>query len=193
VRVERVIVRGRPNPLPKTAAGDRELRLLPVAREALLRERHHHARLGGRVWHHPGTGEPYRNAAKIRRLWREVLAAGVGYRPPYPLRRSYASWLLTAGEDPSWIAGPMGHSGCAMIRRAYARWIPEARAEADAHGAQAFFAGISQAGLQHVDWLSSAAGCTPAAHARAAPSPRGARSRRVPSCPCAQHRSASAN
>ena len=33
--------------------------------------------------------------------------------------------LLTAGEDPMWVARQMGHSDWGMIRKVYARWLPD--------------------------------------------------------------------
>jgi integrase len=34
--------------------------------------------------------------------------------------------MLTAGENPAWIAQQMGHRDWGMIRKVYARWIPNA-------------------------------------------------------------------
>lgn len=137
VRIERALVRGRLKPIPKTPAGERCVTLLPTARAALTEERRAQARISGRLWRHPGTGEPFRGDAALRALWRQAITqAGVRYRPPQQLRHTYASWLLTAGEDPSWIARQMGHADWAMIRRVYARWIPQARPGAGERAAQ---------------------------------------------------------
>lgn len=51
--------------------------------------------------------------------------AGIRYRNPYQTRHTYASMLLSAGENPMWVAQQMGHKDWAMIRRVYGRWIPE--------------------------------------------------------------------
>ena len=32
--------------------------------------------------------------------------------------------MLSAGEDPMWVAHQMGHKDWGMIRKVYARWIP---------------------------------------------------------------------
>jgi integrase len=34
--------------------------------------------------------------------------------------------MLSAGENPLWVASQMGHSDWGMIRKVYGRWIPEA-------------------------------------------------------------------
>ncbi|MDN3519780.1 DUF3596 domain-containing protein [Aquisalimonas lutea] len=144
VRINRVIVRGRAKPVTKTLAGQHEIELLPVAREALVAEYRAQVRIGGRIWRDPATGLPYASDAAIRRHWRHTLrAASVRYRPPYQLRHTYASWLLTAGEDPSWIAMQMGHADWAMIRRVYARWIPQIHQSAGERGAQLFVEALS--------------------------------------------------
>jgi integrase len=41
------------------------------------------------------------------------------------LRHTYASMMLSAGENPAWIARQMGHADWGMIRRTYARWMPD--------------------------------------------------------------------
>ena len=33
--------------------------------------------------------------------------------------------MLSAGENPAWIARQMGHADWGMIRRTYARWMPD--------------------------------------------------------------------
>jgi hypothetical protein len=61
----------------------------------------------------------------MARAFREACsAAGVTYRLPKHLRRSYASWGLSA-RDPMWIARQMGHMDTTMIFRIYAQWIPD--------------------------------------------------------------------
>jgi integrase len=71
---------------------------------------------------------PVRSGDQALRLgpWRRALrAAGVRYRYPYQMRHTYASMMLSAGENPAWIARQMGHADWGMIRRTYARWMPD--------------------------------------------------------------------
>jgi len=44
---------------------------------------------------------------------------------PYQTRHTYASTMLSLGENPAWIASQMGHADWGMIRKRYARWIPQ--------------------------------------------------------------------
>ena len=51
--------------------------------------------------------------------------AQVRYRPAYNTRHTYASMMLSAGENPMWVAFQMGHSDWGMIRRRYGRYLPD--------------------------------------------------------------------
>jgi integrase len=64
-------------------------------------------------------------ALRLGRWRRALRAAGVRYRYPYQMRHTYASMMLSAGENPAWIARQMGHADWGMIRRTYARWMPD--------------------------------------------------------------------
>lgn len=112
---------------PKTAAGIREVLILPYAREALERQKEFSYAAGGRIFFNPQTNQPWETDGQIRKLgWTPALrAAGVTYRNPYQTRHTYASTLLSAGENPMWVAQQMGHTDWGMIRRRYGRWIPE--------------------------------------------------------------------
>jgi integrase len=51
-------------------------------------------------------------------------AAGLRRRTMYQTRHSFASNALTAGEQPSWVAGMLGHTTPEMLFQVYARYIP---------------------------------------------------------------------
>jgi integrase len=110
----------------KTDAGRREIKLLPPALDALKAQKSHTLLAGDRVFHDPRTGEPWLGDKQIREWhWRPALKrAGVRYRYPYQTRHTYASTLLSAGENPVWVASQMGHKDWVMIVRTYGRWIP---------------------------------------------------------------------
>ena len=113
----------------KTAAGTREVLLLPAAREALEAQKAHTFLAGHRVFHNPKSGQPWETDAQIRKTsWIYVLKkAGVRYRNPYQTRHTYASTLLSKGENPWWVANQMGHVDVEMIFRHYGKWIPNSR------------------------------------------------------------------
>ncbi|HKJ84069.1 MAG TPA: site-specific integrase, partial [Mariprofundaceae bacterium] len=126
VYVQRACVRGVIKH-PKTNAGKREILLLPLALEALENQRPFTFKEGKRVFHNPETNRPWSSDIKIRYpLWAHALkAAGVRYRNPYQTRHTYASMLLSSGENPAWIARQMGHTNMQMLLRKYGRYMPD--------------------------------------------------------------------
>jgi integrase len=40
------------------------------------------------------------------------------------MRHTYASTLLSNGENPEWIKTQMGHATLEMLFRVYGKWIP---------------------------------------------------------------------
>ncbi len=55
---------------------------------------------GKRIFHNPFTQVPWNSSDQIRDPWRTVLKrAGVRYRNPYQMRHTYASMILSAGEN----------------------------------------------------------------------------------------------
>jgi len=122
IHVRRAIRVGREK-APKTAAGERTVVLLPGARPAFARALEG---AGGSVFCNPNTGERWHEDRALARAFRIACrAAGVDYRPPKHLRHTYASWALSAGENPMWVAKQMGHEDTTMVFRVYAQWIPD--------------------------------------------------------------------
>jgi integrase len=126
--------------VPKTAAGRRDVKLLPHALEALEAQKQWTWLSGSEIFQNPFTGKRWAGDQPIRKtMWTPALKrAGVRYRFPYQTRHTYASMMLSAGEHPMWVAAQMGHADWTMIARVYGRWMPEA--DPDAGGkAQAKF------------------------------------------------------
>jgi len=111
----------------KTRAGTRVVKLLPPALEALKAQKAFTYLKDREIFQNPKTGERWTGDQAIRQtMWRYALKkAGVRYRYPYQTRHTYASMMLSAGENPMWVAQQMGHSDWAMIRRVYGRWMPD--------------------------------------------------------------------
>ncbi len=137
IRVRRSVVRGREREGTKTESGVREVKLLPPALEALQAQKAHTLLLGGRVFYNPNTGKPWVSSKQLEKVWGRIIQrAKVRYRNPYQTRHTHASTLLTAGENPAWVAAQMGHKDWGMIRKVYARWIPDLSPEAGQKAAQ---------------------------------------------------------
>lgn len=126
VRVSRAVVLKRTKPT-KTKSGERAVKLLPPALHALKSQKEYTVLQRDRVFFNPMTELPWTGDKQIRRIaWRPtLLRAGLAYRPAYQTRHTYASLMLSAGENPMWVAQQMGHRDWGMIRRVYGRWIPE--------------------------------------------------------------------
>jgi integrase len=63
----------------------------------------------------------YRNV-----VWTKALEkAGLAYRPPIQTRHTFATMMLSAGEDIGWVQNMMGHSSLQMIWTRYYAWIPK--------------------------------------------------------------------
>lgn len=121
----RVAVVGRREKTTKTSAGLRTVDLNQQSLEALLNQQTY-TECSHRVFHDDKTGQPWLCDQAIRkRLWIPALkAAGLPYRNPYQTRHTFASMMLSQGENPLWVAKQMGHKDWGMIRKVYGRWIP---------------------------------------------------------------------
>jgi integrase len=110
---------------PKTAAGRRTVSLSPVATAALqcLNRRANDLT----IFCDPLTGDPWKNDQKLRKqYWYPALVKlGIRKRNPYQTRHTYASELLSKGENPLYVAAQMGHTDWGMIRKVYGRFIQE--------------------------------------------------------------------
>lgn len=111
----------------KTAAGTRTIDLLPIAHDALKKQKPLSAlHPSGHVFLNPRTGEPWTGDQAIRKtMWTHALRkAGVRYRRPYQTRHTFGSMMVSAGEPLAWVSRQMGHTSVITTTRIYARWIP---------------------------------------------------------------------
>ncbi|HAT8326971.1 TPA: DUF3596 domain-containing protein [Legionella pneumophila] len=111
----------------KTIAGKRQVMLLPPAIEALKAQMPYTFELGKRVFHNPRTNQPWETDHQIRRTaWvHTIKRAGIRYRNPYQTRHTYASMMLSGGENIMWVASQMGHVDTEMVMKTYGKWIPD--------------------------------------------------------------------
>lgn len=122
IYVRRAVRRGREK-VPKTQSGRRTVALLPPARAVL-------EGLEGEpdepAFRNPNTGEDWHEAKALNRAFaRACQSAQVRRRYAYQLRHTFATWALSAGENPSWIAKQMGHTDTTMLYRHYGKWMPQ--------------------------------------------------------------------
>lgn len=107
---------------PKTSTGARVVHLVEPARRALADLEQGQS---GPVFRNPNTGERWHEDRGLARAFKKACeACGVRYRYPYQLRHTWATWALSSGENPAWIAKQMGHSDTMMLFRVYGKWMP---------------------------------------------------------------------
>ncbi|MDP3704961.1 MAG: tyrosine-type recombinase/integrase [Legionellaceae bacterium] len=111
----------------KTFAGNRTVMLLPPAIAAINAQKKFTFKNEKRVFHNPRTNQPWETDHKIRRTaWIHTMKkARVRYRNPYQTRHTYASMMLSGGENIMWVASQMGHVDTEMVMRTYGKWIPD--------------------------------------------------------------------
>ena len=109
----------------KTKAGIRKIIMLPKAREALIEQMNYTLNCEF-VFNNPKTNKEWSHSSKIHGAWQKIIeASGVKYRNPYQMRHTYASTLISQGENIFWLATQMGHENTEMISKHYGKWIPQ--------------------------------------------------------------------
>ncbi len=79
----------------------------------------------GFVFRDPKTEQRWKyDGVPRERYWQPAIKkAMVRYIKPYACRHTYASVMLTSGENPMWVARQLGHKDWGMIRKVYGRWV----------------------------------------------------------------------
>lgn len=134
---------------PKTKSGNREVKILKPALDALLDQKQYTLIKNKEIFQNPRTGERWNGDQAIRKtLWSPALKkAKVRYRRPYQTRHTYASMMLTAGESIAWLANQMGHADWGMLRSIYAKFIKDSIPDAGDRAVKMFSAKNSQIGV----------------------------------------------
>lgn len=134
----------------KTAAGERDVLLLPAALDALVAMRAQTELAGhGHVFVNAHTRRPLVRYSDTDRAWGIILKrARVRYRNQYQTRHTYASQLLSAGENPWFVARQLGHKTVDMVMRVYGRWV-EQGGRLDGHEFRGEFGTESRADRAH--------------------------------------------
>jgi len=115
----------------KTLAGQRHVSLQPIARDALVSQARFRSESHPEIFLNPKTGAPWIDDGQLRkRAWQPLFKSiSVTPRNPYQTRHTFASIMLSAGEDPFWVSVQMGHKNLQMTLKRYARWLRLANKE----------------------------------------------------------------
>lgn len=131
LKVEETTTERVDKPRMKTAAGRRTIPLLPAALEAVQHLRAFTQLANDRVTINPRGRRKDKawDTNKLADVWKAAhKGTGVTARNPYQLRHTFASHLLSQGNNPAWIAKLLGHKTIEMVIRTYGRWIEEGEA-----------------------------------------------------------------
>lgn len=120
---------------PKTDNSVRLVDMLPIVYDALQEQRKLTFFLDaeqGHVFRFKKSKKPFMDHRSLSRyVWKPTITkAQIRYRNQYQARHSFASQMLTEGEDIWWIAQQLGHKGTEMINRTYGKWIRNNKGEA---------------------------------------------------------------
>jgi len=104
---------------PKTMSSYRDVDMLDPLLEVLRHHRQTSPRGAGHVFNNR-HGNPLEVNNLRNRVWYPTLRkAGLRKRTMYQTRHTFASLMLSHGEDPLWVARMLGHTGLDMIFRHY--------------------------------------------------------------------------
>jgi integrase len=110
----------------KTQSSNRKVILLPAAHDALKHQKQFSFVGNDYIFVRPNNRGRFIDYEHLERPWKYILKkAGIRYRNPYQTRHTYASQLLSGGENPLFVAQQMGHKTTEMIMRHYGRWVEQ--------------------------------------------------------------------
>jgi integrase len=110
---------------PKTRKSNRDIDLLPPVLEAL--ERQKQMTCGKSDYVFLDLSGRTMNTDHVRNvIWKPALEkAGISYRPLMQTRHTFATLMLSEGEDIGWVQNMLGHGSLQMIFTKYYAWIPK--------------------------------------------------------------------
>lgn len=108
---------------PKTQSSVRDIDMVKLVEEALLRQQEITGK--GELVFQTKKGNPLDLNNISKRVWYPTLKkAGLTERNPYQTRHTAATMWLASGENPEWVARQLGHSNTEMLFKVYSKFIP---------------------------------------------------------------------
>lgn len=109
---------------PKTTSSYRDIDMLSMVYEA-LQEQASRTRLWGNYVFLNKAGKPIEIETLRKNAWTKGLKkAGLEYRPIIQTRHTFATIMISSGENLGWVQRMMGHSSLKMITDKYFSYIP---------------------------------------------------------------------
>lgn len=109
---------------------EREIDLSDVAMAALTRQKTHTFMKDptGSIFHNPNVGRAWADVSLQRMSYfiPTLVALGIRHRDAYQTRHTFATVLLMAGVNPSYVSRQLGHASLAMLFEVYGTWLEAA-------------------------------------------------------------------
>jgi integrase len=108
---------------PKTSNSIREIDMLPVVKDA-LKKQFHETGLSGKEVFLSSRGDGFRSSKSLtKNYWHSLLKrCNLPSRDFYNTRHTFASLMLSHGEDVLWVAQMMGHKDSSITLKRYAKY-----------------------------------------------------------------------
>ena len=125
IEVRRSIRQGRET-LPKTASSVRDVEILDVL-ESYLIEHKNRSKSDSVYVFETQSGEAYKKTDNISsHFWKKILKSqDIEYRNMYQMRHTFASQMLSDGENILWVSKMLGHKDRSMTLDVYAQYMPQ--------------------------------------------------------------------
>ena len=125
--------------VPKTLAGYRTLKILPEVKKALNSQKKYTGEIDEHIFFNPNTNKAWGCPSTYGDHWiRNINKSGVRYRYCYQTRHTFATMMLTAGENLMWVSTQMGHDSTKETLDTYARWHEDNDSEVGMKATEAF-------------------------------------------------------
>lgn len=125
--------------VPKTLAGYRTLKILPEVKKALNSQKKYTGEIDEHIFFNPNTNKAWGCPSTLGDHWiRNIKKSGVRYRYCYQTRHTFATMMLTAGENLMWVSTQMGHDSTKETLDTYARWHEDNDSEVGMKATEAF-------------------------------------------------------
>jgi len=112
---------------PKTKSSIRTIDMLSQA-EYFLKEQRKITGLSKKVF--SNKGKFFHSSVSFCKVWKKLLEeCNLEYRSIYQTRHSFASNMISNGEDPFWVAQTMGHKNMNITLDRYSKYIKHKRAK----------------------------------------------------------------
>lgn len=109
---------------PKTNSSYRDISMLPMVYDALKKQEPKTRLRSKYVFLNP-EDKPIEIETLRKNAWSKGLTkAGIEYRPIIQTRHTFATMMISAGENLGWVQKMMGHSSLKMITDKYFSYIP---------------------------------------------------------------------